>query len=326
RGSKVALISTDTWRPAAYEQLRQLGAQINVPVFGNPKAKDPSKIFRESEKELAKFDLVIVDTAGRDALSDELIDELKDLNKTVQPDESLLVIGADVGQAAERQAKAFHETVDITGVIITKLDGTAKGGGALAACSITGAKVKFIGVGEKIDALEEFVPERFIGRLLGMGDLEGLLEKAREVMTEEEAQDLGKKLLKGEFSLIDLYEQMQAMQKMGPLGKVLEMVPGMGQLKMPKEAIQVQEAKLKIWKHIMNSCTKAELEDPEKVINSSRVERIATGAGVKTSDVRELLKQYKQSKKMVKMMKGKGGNMKQMQKMLSKMGQPRIKF
>jgi len=321
RGYKVALMSTDTWRPAAFEQLKQLGAQINVPVYGNPKSKDPVKIYKEFEGELKNFDLVIIDTAGRDALSDELIEELNKINKAINADERLLVIGGDVGQAAERQARTFHETCNVTGVIITKLEGTAKGGGALIACSVTGAKVKFIGVGEKIADLETYSPERFVGKLLGMGDLEGLLEKAREAITEEEAQDLGKKLLKGEFNLIDLYEQMKAMSKMGPLGKVLEMVPGFGQIKLPKEALQVQEEKLKKWKYILDSCTKEELEDPEEVIDSARVERIAKGAGVSTGEVRELIKQYRQSKKMMKTFKGMGnGSPAQMEKMMKRMG------
>jgi signal recognition particle subunit SRP54 len=320
RGYKVAIMSTDTWRPAAFEQLRQLGSQINVPVFGNPKLKTPVKIYKEFEPQLKDYDLVIVDTAGRDALSDELISELNDINKAVQADERLLVIGGDVGQAAERQAKTFHETCNVTGVIITKLEGTAKGGGALIACSVTGAKVKFIGVGEKIDDLEVYSPERFVGKMLGMGDLEGLLEKAREAITEEDAQDLGKKLLKGEFNLIDLYDQMQAMNKMGPLGKVMEMIPGFGQIKMPKEALQIQEEKLKKWKFILDSCTKAELEEPEETIDASRIDRIAKGAGVSASEVRELLKQYRQSKKMMKSMKGLSGNPANMEKMMKRMG------
>ena len=321
RGHKVAVMSTDTWRPAAFEQLKQLGAQINVPVFGNPKLKDPTKIYKEFEPQLKDFDIVIIDTAGRDALSDELIKELNNIHKLVQADEKLLVIGADVGQAAERQAKTFHETCDVTGVIITKLEGTAKGGGALIACSVTGAKVKFVGVGEKIDDLEVYSPERFVGKMLGMGDLEGLLEKARDAITEEDAQDLSKKLLKGDFNLIDLYEQMKAMKKMGPLGKVMEMIPGMGNIKMPKEALQVQEEKLKKWKFILDSCTKEELEDPDAVMSASRVDRIAKGAGVNSTDVRELLKQYKQSKKMVKSFKGMGsGSPKQMEKMMKRMG------
>ena len=321
RGHKVAVISTDTWRPAAYEQLKQLGAQINVPVFGEPSLGDPVKIYNKFKPELQKFDLVIVDTAGRDALSDELIEELNGINKAVQADERLLVIGGDIGQAAEKQAQTFHETCNVTGVIITKIEGTAKGGGALIACSVTGAKVKFIGVGEKVDDLEVYNPERFVGKMLGMGDLEGLLEKARDAITEEDAQDLGKKLLKGDFNLLDLYEQMQAMKKMGPLGKVMEMIPGMGQMKIPKDALKVQEAKLKKWKFILDSCTKAELEDPDKVMSAARVDRIAKGAGVNSSEVRELLKQYKQSKKMVKSMKGLGGgNPANMEKMMKRMG------
>ncbi len=316
RGHKIALISLDVWRPAAFEQLKQVGERAEVAVFGNPKQKDPAKILKEFDKDLAKFDLVIYDTAGRDALNDELITELKLINKLVNPNEVLLVMGADVGQAAEKQAQTFHDTCNVTGVIITKLDGTAKGGGALSACAITGAKVKFIGIGEKIDAFEEFDPKRFVGRLLGMGDLEALLEKAKDAISEEEATDLSKKLLKGEFTLVDLYSQMEAMSKMGPLGKVMEMIPGFGQLKIPKEALQGQEEKLKKWKHIMNSMTKIELEDPEE-IDGKRAERIAKGAGVPVSDVRDLIKQYKQSKKLVKMMKGGKG----MEQMMKKMGE-----
>ncbi len=315
RGLKVGMIQTDTWRPAAYDQLVQLGKNIKIPVFGNKKEKDPVKIFKEFESELKRFDVTIIDTAGRDALSKDLIEELNKLNKAVKADERLLVIGADVGQAAEKQAKAFHESCNITGVIITKMDGTAKGGGALVACSVTDAPVKFIGVGEKVDDFEEFKPKNFVGRLLGMGDLEALLEKAKEAMPEEQAEDLGKKFLKGEFNLVDLYEQMQAMSKMGPLGKVVEMIPGFGQLKLPKDMLQVQEGKLKKWRFIMDSCTKKELEDPDS-IDRNRIERIAKGSGTTPAGVRELLKQYKQSKKMVKFLKpGKG---KDMQKMMKK--------
>jgi len=293
----------DVWRPAAFEQLKQLGARINAPVFGDTTIKDPIKIYKKFESELAKFGVVIVDTAGRDALSDDLIEELNEINSVVNPDAALLVMSADVGQAAKDQAEAFVKTCNVSGVIITKMDGTAKGGGALTACHIANAPVKFIGVGEKIDDLELFDPKRFVSRLLGMGDIQTLLEKAREAMDEGQAEDLGKKFLKGDFSLVDLYEQMEAMKKMGPLSKVVEMIPGFSQLKLPKEALQVQQEKLKIWKYILNSCTKEELEDPD-IITSSRVERIAKGSGVNTKDVRELLKQYKQSKKMAKMLKG----------------------
>lgn len=316
RGHKIALLSTDTWRPAAFAQLQQLGKQINVPVYGNPKEKNPVKIYEAVKQELSKADVAIIDTAGRDALSSELIEELKELNAKVQPDHTFLVISADLGQAAEKQAHAFHESCHVDGVIITKLEGTAKGGGALIACSVTGAKVIFIGVGEKIDDLEKFKPKNFVGRMLGMGDLDALLEKAKEAMSEEDAQDLSKKLLKGEFSLIDLYDQMQAMKKMGPLSKVMEMIPGMGQLKLPKEFMLGQEGKIDTWKYIMDSCTKEELEDPEK-IDGSRAERIAKGSGTSMSNVRELLKQYRQGKKMIKMLKG--ASPKGMEKMMKQM-------
>jgi signal recognition particle subunit SRP54 len=317
RGLKVAVVQTDTWRPAAYDQLEILAKKVGVDFYGIREEKDAVRIYKSCEKELRKYDMVIIDTAGRDALSKDLIDELNNIYTAVKPEENILVISADIGQAAETQARKFHETCRITGVLISKLEGTAKGGGALIACAVTGAPVKFIGIGEKIPDIEEFKPEGFVGRLLGMGDLEALLDKAKEAITEEEAQDLGRKFLKGEFNLIDLYEQMSALKKMGPIGKVMEMIPGMGQIKLPKEALQVQEKKLESWRYIMNSMTKDELEDPE-VITSSRVERIAKGAGVSTQEVRGLLKQYRESKKLVKMMKG-ADSEKGMQKALQRL-------
>ena len=315
RGLKVALIGLDVHRPAAMAQIEQTAKKIKAPVFLDKKEKDPVKIYKKYEKEYSKYDVLLIDTAGRDALSKDLIKELNNLNKLIKPDESLLIIGADVGQAAEAQAKAFHDSCNITGVIITKLDGTAKGGGALIACAVTKAPVKFIGVGEKVDDLEEFNPKGFVGRLLGMGDLEALLEKAKDAISEEEAKDLGKKFLKGEFSLIDLYQQMQSMSKMGPLSKIMELVPGMGQMKIPKDMLKVQEGKLKKWRFLMDSMTKEELEDPE-TISGSRAERIATGSGTTVREVRELIKQYKQSKKL---MKGFKGSEKDMNKMMQKM-------
>jgi signal recognition particle subunit SRP54 len=323
RGKKVALLGLDVHRPAAMQQLEQVGKQIHVPVLIMPGSKDPLHIYKHFEPEFKKYDVLLIDTAGRDALSQELIDELRKVHKLAIPDESLLVISADIGQAAQAQAKAFHEAGAITGVIVTKMDGTAKGGGALSACAVTAAPIKFIGVGEKVDDFEQFNPKGFVGRLLGMGDIEALLEKAKEAITEEEAKDIEKKLLKGEFNLIDLYNQMEAMTKMGPLGKVLEMIPGFGQISLPKEALQVQEGKLKKWKHAMNSMTKTELEDPE-VIDAQRIERISKGSGVSTSDIRDLVKQYKQSKKLVKMLKGESPE--KLMKKLSKKAGPKLKF
>ena len=273
--------------------------------------------------------MVIIDTAGRDALSDDLVKEIEDINEAIRADERLLVISADLGQAAQRQAQQFHDSCNITGVIATKMDGTAKAGGALSACAVTNSPIKFIGVGEKIDDFESFNPQRFVGKLLGMGDIETLLEKAKEVMSEDKAEDLSKRFLKGKFDLIDLYDQMEAMSKMGSLGKLVEMIPGFSQIKMPKELLGVQEKKLEKWKFIMNSCTKKELEDPE-LISPSRIDRIARGSGCSIRDVRELLKQYKQGKKMAKMMGSMGGgSMKGMEKVMKKFGKggmPNIKF
>ncbi len=318
RGYKVALVGLDIHRPAAMEQIEQVAKQAHVPVYINKVEKDPMKIWEQYREEYKKYDILIIDTAGRDALSKELVKEIEKINKEIKPNENLLVISADIGQAAQKQAQQFHDSCHITGVIATKMDGTAKAGGALSACAVTDAPIKFIGVGEKIDDLEQFNPPGFVGRLLGMGDLEALLEKAKEAISEEEAEDLGKRLLKGDFTLIDLYEQMEAMSKMGPLSKIVEMIPGFGQLKLPKEMLQVQEGKLRKWKNIMNSCTKEELEDPE-IVNSSRIERIAKGSGTSTGTVRELIKQYRQSKKLVKMMKGKGDINKLMKKFQGKL-------
>ncbi len=320
RGKKTALLGLDIHRPAAMDQLEQVGSQANVPVFFDKEGRGVAAIYRKYEKEYGKYDVLIVDTAGRDALSRELIQELKDVAELVKPDENLLVISADIGQAAQFQAEAFNESCKITGVIVTKMDGTAKGGGALSACAVTKAPIKFIGVGEKLDALEVFNPKGFVGRLLGMGDLEALLEKAKEAITQEEAKDIEQKFLKGDFNLVDLYQQMEAMSRMGPLSKLVEMIPGFGQLKLPKDTLQVQEGKLRKWKHSMDSMTKAELENPE-IIDAKRVERISKGSGVGTSDVRDLLKQYRQAKKMIKLLKGDSP-----EKMMKKLGQKKILF
>jgi signal recognition particle subunit SRP54 len=314
RGFKAALLGLDVHRPAAMDQLEQIAKQLNVPVFLKKQEKDPIKIYNSFKEEYKKYDLIIIDTAGRDALSKDLVEEIEKVNTETKSDERLLVISADIGQAAQKQAEQFHKSCNITGVIATKMDGTAKAGGALSACSVTDAPIKFIGIGETASDLELFNPPGFVSRLLGMGDIEALLDKAKEAMSEEEAADMGKKFMSGKFNLIDLYEQMTAMSKMGPLNKVVDMIPGFSQLKLPKDALQVQEGKLKKWKFVMQSMTKEELEDPE-VISSTRIDRIAAGAGCSAKDVRDLLKQYRQSKKMVKMMKGKGDVNKLMKKM-----------
>jgi len=303
RGYKVCSLGLDVYRPAAMDQLEQVSKQVNINSFTDKKEKDPAKIYKKYEKEINKSDVVLIDTSGRDALSKDLIGEIEKLNKTIKPNENLLVISADIGQAAQLQAKAFHDACNITGVIVTKLDGTAKGGGAISACAVSGAQIKFIGVGEKPDDLEVFNPTGFVSRLLGMGDLEALLEKTKDVVSEEEAKEMGKKLLKGDFNFLDLYDQMEKMGSMGSLSKIAELIPGFGKLSIPKEMFDVQEDKMKKWKHILQSMTKKELEDPE-ILNLSRIERISSGAGADHKDVRDLLKQYRQTKKAMKLMKG----------------------
>lgn len=318
RGYKVAVMQTDTWRPAAHEQLKQLAEKVGVDMLGIKGEHDPVNIYLAFEEKIKEYDVVLIDTAGRDALSSELITELNNLQKIVQADERLLVISADIGQAAQKQAQAFHDTCKVTGIIITKLEGTAKGGGALSACAVTKAPIVFIGVGEKIEDLEFFHPQRFVGRLIGMGDLESLLEKAKEVITEEDAKDMQEKFLKGEFNLVDLYQQMLSLKKMGSFSKIMEMIPGMNSLQLPKEMLDVQEEKLEKWKYAMDSMTKEELEDPD-IISTERVDRIAAGSGLKIGEIRELFKQYRQSKKMMKIFKGEQDINKLMKKMGGKM-------
>jgi len=318
RGYKVAAVGLDVHRPAAPDQLKQVCDSIKIPVYIDKNEKNALKIYEKYEKEFAKYDILIVDTAGRHDLDEDLIEEIKNLDRKIKPDEKILVMAADIGQAAYKLAKGFHEACGVTSIIITKLDGTARGGGALSGAAASGANVKFIGVGEKVDDLEQFNPKGFVGRVLGMGDIESLLEKAKEAIDEEKAEDISKRLLEGDFNLVDLYEQMEAMNKMGSLSKIMEMVPGMGQIKLPKETLKVQEGKLGKWREAMNSMTKSELENPD-IIEGNRIQRIAKGSGVSGSDIRELIKQYRMSKKMMKMMKGQDPE-KLMKKLQGKIG------
>jgi len=315
QGLKVCLVQTDTWRPAAFEQLKQLSEKINVPFYGVKEEKDPVKILKKFEPDFSRFDIIIVDSAGRDALNKELIEEIKRVREFLKPQESLLVLSGDMGQGALKQAQAFQSAANVTGMVISKLDGTAKGGGAISACAATGAKVKFIGVGEHIDDFEEYKPKNFVSRLLGMGDLETLLKKASDAMHKDEAEKLSKKVLKGDMNLEDLYKQLESLQKMGPLSQIIGMIPGMGMSKIPKELLETQGEKMKFWKFVIQSMTPQEKEHPE-IINSKRIARIAKGSGRPESDVRELIKQYNQMKKMMKTL----GNQKQMQKLQKMFG------
>ncbi|MBI4020563.1 MAG: signal recognition particle protein [Candidatus Aenigmarchaeota archaeon] len=295
RGLSVGMVACDTHRPAAQEQLRQLGKKLEVPVYSG--GKNPEKIAQEALKQ-SKEDVLIFDSAGRDALDEKLAKELKEMGRIIRPQEVLLILPADIGQVARKQAEEFNRLVGITGIVITKLDGTAKGGGAIAAASVSGAKVKFIGAGEKPEDLELYDPQRFVSRLIGYGDLQGLLEKAKEIGIKP-----SEKLMKGDFDLKEFYEQIASVQKMGSLTKVMEMIPGMGGMKIPKEMLNVQEDKMKRWKFVIESMTEKERTDPE-AINSSRVRRIAKGSGTTVEDTRDLLKYYKQTRKIMKLAKG----------------------
>ena len=299
RGLKPGLVACDTHRAAAQEQLRQLAKKIEVPIYFE--GKNPEKIAKEALKK-NKDDVIIFDSAGRDALDKNLTKELKKLDEIIKPDEILLVLPADIGQAGRKQSEEFNKHVGITGIIVTKLDGTAKGGGALAAANVSGAKVKMITVGEKLEDLESYEPKRFVSRLIGYGDIQGLLDKAKEAGIGVDKASM-EKMLEGKFTLEDFVEQIKSMQKMGSLSKITEMIPGLGGLKIPKGFLDVQEDKMKKWKHIIGSMTSEERKEPE-IIKASRIKRISKGAGVSESDVRELLKQYKQIKKFMKMSKG----------------------
>jgi signal recognition particle subunit SRP54 len=299
KGLRPALVCLDYHRPAAVEQLVQLGKQINVPVYFNSN-RDPYQAAKEGLEKFNNYDTIIFDTAGRNALDEELAKELKKLAEIIKPDEVLLTIPADIGKVAGLQSSEFNKLVGITGVIITRMDGTAKGGGALSSCFATGAKVKFIGTGEKIDDLEVYNPERFVSRLLGLGDLQTLLEKAKEAEVKPEKVE---KIVEGKFTLQDFYEQIEALSKMGPLESLLSMIPGLGMMKLPKNLMEKQEEKMKKFKFIIQSMTKEERENPE-IINASRIKRIAKGSGTSEAEVRELLTQYNQMKKILKMAGG----------------------
>lgn len=310
QGLRPALVGCDFHRPAANEQLEQIGKQINIPVFYE---KEPYTSAKKGLEKFRNYDVVIFDTAGRNALDKELADELKRLGEIIRPDEVLLVIPADLGKVARVQSEEFNKLVGITGVIISKMDGTAKAGGALAATSVTGAKIKFIGTGEKLENFEAYNPERFVSRLLGLGDLETLLEKAKEAEIKKESVE---KIVEGKFTFDDFLEQIEAMQKMGPLSGILKMIPGIGS-NIPEELAETQEKKMKVYKYIIQSMTREEKEKPE-MISSSRIKRIAKGSGRTEAEVKELLNQYGQMKKMMKSLGGMKGLQRGQLKQLAK--------
>ena len=300
---KPMLVAADLRRPAAVEQLAALGRQLDVPVYQeSPTSSTAVRAARNGAAEAARQNCpwAIIDTGGRLQIDDELMEELAEIKKAVNPEEVVLVVDAMTGQEAVNAAAAFHERVGLTGLILTKMDGDARGGAALSISAVTGVPVKFMGVGEKTDALEPFYPDRLASRILGMGDMLTLIEKAQEVVDIQQAEEMERKLRKATFDLQDFLDQLRAVQKMGPLGQVLEMVPGMkGRLK----AEDVDEGHLSSVEAIVLSMTPRERRDPN-VLNASRRRRIALGSGTSVQEVNQLLNQFRQMQKMMKQFSG----------------------
>ncbi|PSQ05484.1 signal recognition particle protein [Halobacteriales archaeon QS_5_68_33] len=324
KGLRPAVIQTDTDRPGAYDQAEQMAANAEVDFYGDPDAEDPVEIARDGLEATEDADVRIVDTAGRDALNRELVDRIEEIDEAVDPDRNLLVIDAAMGQSARNQAQEFEESIGIEGVVITKLDGTAKGGGALAAVNETGSSIAFLGTGETVSDIERFEPSGFISRLLGMGDLQQLTERVERAMaeTEEEEDDWEPEdMLEGQFTLKDMRKQMETMNRMGPLDQVMDMIPGMGgglMDQMPDDAMDVTKERLRDFEVIMDSMTEAELENP-RIVGKQRTERIARGSGKPEQRVRELLEQYNAMNRMLDQFGGMGEG--DMERMMQKMQQ-----
>ena len=299
-GKRPLLAACDVYRPAAIQQLQIVGEQAGVPVFEMGQG-DPVEIARRAVMHARDYgnDILILDTAGRLHIDEELMDELRRIKEAVQPQEILLVIDAMTGQDAVNVAKSFDETLGIDGTILTKLDGDTRGGAALSVRAVTGKPIKFVGTGEKLDNLEPFYPDRMASRILGMGDVLTLIEKAQSTVDEQKAMEMAKKLKEQSFDMNDLLEQMQQIKQMGSLSQVISMFPGAGKISEAETA--AGEAQLKKTEAIINSMTKREREKPA-IINPSRKRRIAAGSGTKVEDVNRLLKQFEQMQKMMKMM------------------------
>ena len=313
QGRQPLLVAADVYRPAAMDQLETLGQQVDVPVLALKGEKDVQKIARAAMEEARAqaCNVLIFDTAGRLQIDEDLVQELIDLKGLIKPQEILLVLDAATGQEAVSVATHFDEALGITGSILTKLDGDARGGAALSLKSVTGRPIKFVGVGEKLDEFESFHPERMAGRILGMGDVVSLVEKAAEVIEEDEAARMEEKLRKGEFSLEDFLEQMRAMKKLGPLENIVGMLPG-GDAALKDADLDKGQAELRRMEALICAMTPKERRQPN-ILNASRRRRIATGTGVKVSELNSMLNKFFQMQQMMKKM-GK------MQKMMAKMG------
>jgi signal recognition particle subunit SRP54 len=318
QGRRPLLVAGDIYRPAAIKQLQVLGEQLDLPVFTLGDKVSPVEIVRQAVEHAGKQgnDFVIIDTAGRLHINSELMDELKSIKATVVPHEILLVVDAMTGQDAVNVAETFNNELGIDGVILTKLDGDTRGGAALSVKAVTGRPIKFVGMGEKLDALEPFYPERMASRILGMGDILTLIEKAQETVDAQKAKEMEEKLRKAEFTLEDFLDQLQQMKKMGSFQDILGMIPGLGTGKQLKN-IQVDDKELVRVEAIIQSMTLQERKHPE-IINGRRKQRIAGGSGTRVQDVNKLLKQFAQMKKLFKQF-GEGGTLKKAKKGMFKM-------
>ena len=314
QGYRVAVIGADTFRPGALTQLKTMCEKSDVEVYGENSNENPSEIVKNGLKHFQKtnLDIILIDTAGRHKQEKDLLDEMKQINKTADPDLALLVIDGTIGQQCFAQAEAFHKTVPVGGIIITKLDSSAKGGGALAASAATGAQVMYIGTGERIDDLEVFSPTRFVGRLLGMGDIQAVLDLAKRL--ENEADDVRmKRISSGKMNMEDFYYQLEEVTKVGSFQGLLDTMPGLSGM-VKEDQIEKMEERVDKWRYIIQSMNEGEKKDPD-LLNASRIKRIARGSGWPEHEVKELVKNYKNSKNIMKASKGR-----QMQGFLRKMG------
>lgn len=301
-GQKPLLVAADTRRPAAIEQLQTLGKQLDVPVHAEPTSVPPPVICANAIKRAAgAFTVVLLDTAGRLHIDDELMRELEQVKEKTAPQEILLIVDAMTGQEAVRVADEFHKRVGLTGLILTKVDGDARGGAALSVRSVTGVPIKYMAVGEKADQLEAFLPDRLASRILGMGDMLTLIEKAQESIDQETAQKAAENLMSGRFNFEDFLSQLQQIKKMGPLSQLLGMIPGLGQVTKELPA-DVTDQQMKRIEAIINSMTRLERQDPD-ILNGSRRRRIASGSGTSVQEVNQLVKQFKQMQKMMQQLK-----------------------
>lgn len=302
KAKRPLLVACDVYRPAAIDQLKVLGEQIEVPVYNEEGNRNPVEIASNAIQYARQnhFDLVIVDTAGRLAVDEEMMDEIEAIKKAVKPQETLFVVDAMTGQDAVNTAKEFNDRLDFDGVVLTKLDGDTRGGACLSIKAVTGKPIKFIGTGEKLGDLEPFYPDRMASRILGMGDVLTLIEKAQEVVSEEQAKALQKKMLENSFTLEDYLVQFESMKKMGGAQALLAMMPGMGA---KVRAEDIDESRIERTKAIILSMTKRERAEPS-IINSSRKKRIASGSGTSVQEINQLLKQFEQTKQLMKQLKG----------------------